>query len=108
LGHPDAALARARAALNRAEAREHPHTKAYVSDYAAVLHALRGEAECVERHAERCLTLSQQPGFRQWLGPSVVVRDASTSMLDPALAPIEDVQRRLAEAHRRATTEAVI
>ena len=28
------------------------------------------------------------------------MRDASTSMLDPALAPIEDVQRRLAEYRR--------
>jgi predicted ATPase len=100
LGHPDAALARASAALNRAEACEHPHTQAYVSYYAAVHHALRGEAECAERHAERCLTLSQQHGFRQWLGPSGIVRDASTSMLDPALAPIKNVQRRLAEYRR--------
>jgi predicted ATPase len=100
LGYPDTAVARVGASLDRAEACEHPHTQAYVSYYAAVVHALRGDAAPAKRHAERCLTLSQQHGFRQWLGPAGIVCDSATSVRDPALAPVEDVRRRLAEYRR--------
>jgi hypothetical protein len=55
LGYADQALAQMAAALDRAEAIEHPHTQAYVSYYASVLHALCGEAAPARLLVERCL-----------------------------------------------------
>jgi hypothetical protein len=59
LGHVDQATARMSAALQRAEAVKEPHTQAYVSYYASVLYALRGEPAVAYQHADRCLTLSE-------------------------------------------------
>ena len=58
------------AALERAKAVQHAHTHAYARYYASVLHALRGEWSIAKAHAEECLALSEQHGFRQWLGLS--------------------------------------
>ncbi len=100
LGYADRALVQMGAALDRAEAIEHPHTLAYVSYYASVLHALRGEAAPAQLLAERCLTLSQRHAFGQWQGVSRIVRDVCRSMLAPESSAIEDVQRELAEYRR--------
>lgn len=73
-GDADAAVDRINAALARADAVEHPHTRAYVRYYAAVLHALRGETAIALSHAEHCLALSEEHGFRQWQGLGRAVR----------------------------------
>ena len=65
-GHADRAQAQIEAALERADAVEHPHTQAYVCYYASVLHALQGEFATALRHAERCVALSEEHGFGQW------------------------------------------
>jgi class 3 adenylate cyclase/tetratricopeptide (TPR) repeat protein len=86
LGHVDKAVARMGDALQRAEALKDPHTQAYVCYYASVLYALRGEPAAAYRHAERCLTLSEEHGFRQWRGLSRAIRATCTAVLDPSSA----------------------
>src|SRR5262249_33272102 len=95
LGDIDAAGARMAAALERAEAVKHPHTQAYVCYYASILHALRGEPAIAHRHAERCLTLSEQHGFRHWHGLSRAIRGICTTMLDASSKTLEDVRGAL-------------
>jgi predicted ATPase/class 3 adenylate cyclase len=73
-GDVDAAVDRINAALARADAVEHPHTRAYVRYYAAVLHALRGENAIALTHADGCLALSEEHGFHQWQGLARAVR----------------------------------
>lgn len=73
-GDADAAVDRINAALARADAVEHPHTRAYVRYYAAVLHALRGENAIALAHADHCIALSKEHGFRQWQGLARAVR----------------------------------
>jgi predicted ATPase len=86
LGHVDKAVARMGDALQRADALKDPHTQAYVCYYASVLYALRGEPAAAYQHAERCLTLSEEHGFRQWRGLSRAIRATCTAVLDPSSA----------------------
>jgi class 3 adenylate cyclase/predicted ATPase len=90
LGHVDKAVARMGDALQRADALKDPHTQAYVCYYASVLYALRGEPAAAYQHAERCLTLSEEHGFRQWRGLSRAIRATCTAVLDPSSA-VDDV-----------------
>jgi predicted ATPase len=84
LGRPDQAIARASDALHRADVLKDPHTQAYVCHYASVLCALRGETAAAYQHADRCFTLSERYGFRQWRNPSRIMRAICAVMLDPA------------------------
>ena len=92
LGHVDMAATRMAAALQRADAVGHPHTQAYASYYAAILHALRGEPSIAQRHAERCFTLSEEHGFRHWHGLSRAIRGICITMLDPSAIALEEVR----------------
>ena len=74
LGDVDAAVTRMAAALGRADALRHAHTQAFAWYYASVLHALRGEPVIAQGYAERCLAMSEQHGFRQWLRLSSAIR----------------------------------
>jgi tetratricopeptide (TPR) repeat protein len=82
-GSVDDAVGRIAAALQRADAVKDPHTQAYVSYYASVLYALRNEPAVAHRHAERCLILSEDHGFRQWRGLS---RGVCSATLEPSQA----------------------
>jgi predicted ATPase/class 3 adenylate cyclase len=100
LGDVDAAVTRMAAALERADAVQHAHTHAYAWYYASVLHALRGEPAIAQAYAERCLAISEQHGFRQWLGLSraiqgicTVVQDASAGRLDEVKVALDEYQR---------------
>ena len=100
LGHVDTAVSRMAAALERADRVHHAHTQAYAWYYASVLHALRGEPAIAQGYAERCLAISEQHGFRQWLGLSRAIRgvctaalDVSGSRLDEVVAALEEYQR---------------
>jgi class 3 adenylate cyclase/tetratricopeptide (TPR) repeat protein len=100
LGEVDEAVSRMAAALERADAIQHAHTHAYAWYYASVLHALRGEPAVAQGYAERCLSISEQHGFRQWLGLSRAIRgicaaalDASGGQLDEVKAALEEYQR---------------
>jgi predicted ATPase len=92
LGHVDMAAARMAAALQRADAVGHPHTQAYACYYASILHALRGEPSTAHRHAERCLTLSEEHGFRHWHGLSRAIRGICMTMVDPSASAFEEVR----------------
>jgi len=91
LGHPDQAVDRMVAGLQRADAVKHPHTQAYVSYYASVLYALCGEVAAAHSHAERCLLLSEEHGFRQWQGLARVMRGISAAMLKPSSEMVDQV-----------------
>ena len=71
-------------AFLRAELVNDPHTQAYVCYYASVLYALRGDPAVAHQHAERCLTLSEEHGFRQWRGLSRAVRGICSIVLNPS------------------------
>jgi class 3 adenylate cyclase/tetratricopeptide (TPR) repeat protein len=99
LGQVDDAVVCLADALQRADAVQHAHTHAYAWYYAAILHALRGEPAVARGYAERCLAISEQHEFRQWLGLSRAIRDIcifvldrSTSQLDEAKASLQQYQ----------------
>ena len=94
LGQVDEAVSRMAAALERADAFQHAHTHAYAWYYASVLHALRGERAIAQGYAERCLAVSEQHGFRHWLGLSRAIRD--TAPLDEG-SPLDEVKTALDE-----------
>jgi class 3 adenylate cyclase/predicted ATPase len=95
LGDVDSAIARMAAAFQRADAIDHPHTRAYACYYASVLHALRGETAIALGHAECCLKLSEEHGFRQWRGLAHAVRGICVTTLDPSAGSLEEVRRAL-------------
>ena len=94
LGQVDEAVSRMAAALERADAIQHAHTHAYAWYYASVLHALRGERAIAQGYAERCLAVSEQHGFRHWLGLSRAIRDICS--LDEG-SPLDEVKTALDE-----------
>ncbi|MGZ3359623.1 MAG: AAA family ATPase [Xanthobacteraceae bacterium] len=97
LGQVDEAVLRMDAALERADTVQHAHTHAYAWYYAAVLHALRGEPVIAQGYAERCLAISEQHGFRQWLGLSRAIRGICMAVLDMSGSRLDDVVAELGE-----------
>lgn len=100
LGEVDEAVSRMAAALERADAVNHAHTHAYAWYYASVLHALRGEPAIAQGYAERCLAISEQHGFRHWLGLSRAIRDICPAMLDASPSRLDEVKTSLEEYQR--------
>jgi tetratricopeptide (TPR) repeat protein len=101
LGQVDASVSQMAAALERADALEHVHTRAYAWYYAAVLHALRGEPAIAQGYAERCLATSEQYGFGHWIRLARAVGGVCASMLDPSAGRLTEVKAVLDE-HQRA------
>ena len=97
LGQPDTAAARIDAALQRADAINHPHSQAYACYYASVVYALRDQPDVARAHAERCLALSETHGFRQWHGLSRAIRGICATMLDETSGRLDDVTAALEE-----------
>jgi tetratricopeptide (TPR) repeat protein len=95
LGHPDTAVKRIEAALQRADAIEHPHTQAYACYYASILYALRGQPDVAKHYAERCLLLSEAHGFRQWHGLARAIRGICVTT--EASGTLDDVKAALEE-----------
>jgi tetratricopeptide (TPR) repeat protein len=100
LGDVDGAVTRMGAALERADAVQHAHTHAYAWYYASVLHALRGEPAIAQGYAERCLAISEQHEFRQWLGLSRAIRDICAAALDASDGRLDEVKSALDEYQR--------
>ena len=100
LGDVDGAVTRMTAALERADAVHHAHTHAYAWYYASVLHALRGEPAIAQAYAERCLAISEQHGFRQWLGLSRAIRGICAAALDVSGSRLDEVKAELDEYQR--------
>ena len=96
-GYADGAIKRITAALERAEAVNHAHTQAYAWYYASVLHALRGEPAIAQTYAERCLAISEQHGFRQWLGLSRAIQGVCRATLDTSGGRLDEVEAALGE-----------
>jgi len=97
LGYPDTARARVGASLQRAEAIGHPHSEAYASYYASVLHAFCREPAVAHTHAERCLALAEEHGFGLWRSLSRAVRGICANQLDPSADSLANVNSELAE-----------
>jgi predicted ATPase/class 3 adenylate cyclase len=100
LGHVDGAVTQMAAALERANAVQHAHTHAYAWYYASVLHTLRGEATIAQAYAERCLAISEQHGFRQWLGLSRAIRGICAAVLHAPGSRFDEVKAALDEYQR--------
>jgi class 3 adenylate cyclase/tetratricopeptide (TPR) repeat protein len=100
LGEIDEAVARMNAALERAEAIQHAHTHAYGWYYASVLYALRGDPAIAQSYAERCLAISEQHGFRQWIGLSGSVRNICAAALEDSGDRLEEAKAALDEYQR--------
>src|SRR2546429_7926766 len=78
--------------LKRAEGVGHPPTQAYACYYASIFPALRGGPAFAHRHAERCLALSEEHGFRHWHGLSRAIRGICMTALDPSAGALEEVR----------------
>jgi class 3 adenylate cyclase/tetratricopeptide (TPR) repeat protein len=96
LGRADTAILRMDAAIQRADAIGHPHSQAYACYYACVLYALRGEFLLAQRHAERCIALSEEHGFRQWR-LARAIRGICVASLDPSPHALEEIRATLDE-----------
>jgi tetratricopeptide (TPR) repeat protein len=91
LGRADTAIMRMDAAIQRADAISHPHSQAYACYYASILHALRGEFLTAQGYAERCITLSEEHGFRQWR-LARAIRGICVASLDPSSSALEEIR----------------
>jgi len=100
LGQVDEAVVRMSAALDRADEVQHAHTHAYAWYYASVLYALRGDPAIAKGYAERCLAISEQHGFRQWLGLARAIRDICAAVLDASAGRLDEVKTVLDEYQR--------
>jgi predicted ATPase len=97
LGYADTAAARIHAAIARADSIRHLHSQAYACYYASILHALRGEFLAAQGHAERCLALSEEHGFRQWHGLAQAIRGTCVTLLDPSSRAFDEIRAALNE-----------
>jgi predicted ATPase/class 3 adenylate cyclase len=97
VGQVDEATKQMAAALDRAEAVQHAHTQAYALYYAAVLYALRGEPVVAQDYAQRCLALSEQHEFRQWLGLARAILGICMAERDGSAGHLEEVKGALEE-----------
>ena len=97
LGYPDLARARASAALRRAEAIGHPHSRAHAAYFASVISAFCCEPAVAHMHAERCLALSEEHGFDVWRSWSRAVLGICANQLDPSADSLATVSSELAE-----------
>ena len=96
LGRADTAIMRMDAAIQRADAISHPHSQAYACYYACILHALRGEFLTAQGHAERCIALSEEHGFRQWR-LARAIRGICVASLDPSPSALGEIRAALDE-----------
>ncbi|MGY4339986.1 hypothetical protein [Bradyrhizobium sp. LM2.9] len=96
LGHADTALTRVNVAIQRADAISHPHSQAYACYYACILHALRGEFLTAQGHAERCIALSEEHGFRQWR-LARAIRGICVASLEPSPSALGEIRAALDE-----------
>ncbi|TFW56891.1 adenylate/guanylate cyclase domain-containing protein [Bradyrhizobium sp. MOS001] len=96
LGYADTALTRVNVAIQRADAISHPHSQAYACYYACILHALRGEFLTAQVHAERCIALSEEHGFRQWR-LARAIRGICVASLEPSPSALGEIRAALDE-----------
>ena len=96
LGRVDTAILQMDAAIRRADAIGHPHSQAYACYYACILHALRGEFLIAQGHAERCIALSDEHGFRQWR-LARAIRGTCVASLDPSPGALDEIRAALDE-----------
>jgi class 3 adenylate cyclase/predicted ATPase len=99
LGHADTAIMRMDSAIQRADAINHPHSQAYACYYACIFHALRGEFLTAQGLAERCITLSEEHGFRQWR-LARAIRGICVASLAPSSNALGEIRAALDEYRR--------
>jgi len=81
LGFPDAALGRAREAIELGAKLKHAHSQAYALHYASVVRLERGEYELARREAEAAIDLSEEYGFPIWLTLSRIIKGEALAQL---------------------------
>ena len=61
---------------------------------------MRGEPPIAQGYAERCLAISEQHGFRQWLGLAHAIRGICAAVLDAAGGRLDEVTTALDQYQR--------
>jgi predicted ATPase len=74
LGEEERALERVDAAIALARRLERPHSEALALDFAAALHAWRGDVTGTRASADAAITLCERLGFPQWLALGYALR----------------------------------
>ncbi|WP_224371335.1 protein kinase domain-containing protein [Hyalangium versicolor] len=74
VGNESRARAHGYEAVELAERIGHHHTLAFALNYTALACQLRGELECAQERASRCLAISTEHRFRLWLAWSVFIK----------------------------------
>ncbi|MEE8292596.1 MAG: hypothetical protein V3R80_14065, partial [Candidatus Tectomicrobia bacterium] len=74
LGYPDQALHHIEASCTRAEALEHPFSRAYALGWALRVHQYRREVHAAQQLAEVVIDLATAHGFPHWLAGARVVQ----------------------------------
>jgi adenylate cyclase len=86
LGHPDAALARAREAVALARGLDDPFSLAFALFFETTVHILRRDAGAQRERAAEVIALSETQGFPLWLGLGRTIHAAACVMTGNANA----------------------
>lgn len=99
LGAPDAAMDALREALARADALDHPFSRAYALQHAALVHVVLHDVEAVHKQAAALGRLADEYAFAYWVGPSKVLQGWTLAAQGRPAHGRELLQEGL-EAHR--------
>jgi class 3 adenylate cyclase/tetratricopeptide (TPR) repeat protein len=73
LGHPGRARECCAQALRIADASDHPHTRAFIAGFTAVLYQMLREPDRAEDYAAQAIAIGRERGFALWVGFGGVV-----------------------------------
>ena len=101
LGEEERALERVDAAIELARQLERPHSEALALDFAASLHAWRGDVAATRESADAAISLSERLGFPQWLALGLALRGWARAHADEPDAGIAEMSGAI-QAYRAA------
>jgi predicted ATPase len=107
MGYPDRSLARAREALARARALDHPFSVSYACHLAAGLHQWRGEPAAMQQLEDEALVHDTEHGFALFLAAGLVQRGWLLAQHGQGEAALEQMLEGLAR-HREIGDSALI
>jgi predicted ATPase len=96
LGYPEQALTRSNEAITLARKLAHPFTLAYILDFAAVVHQLRGEPQVAQEVAEAAIAICTEQRFAHWLNMGTIVHGAALAAQGQRAEGIALMRRGLA------------
>lgn len=97
LGYPDRARSTCEASAAWAEAMNHPFSLAFVHDYCAVVHHLRGESALASERGMAAATVSIEHGFPFWRAWGEIMRGKAQSDQGMQTIGIQVIRQGLAD-----------